>query len=124
MALENDTGIFIVADRARKSSHEILIGEADGDDVTLAAGDKVRIKIGQAGKTPLLDIVSGTTTAGGSTCTAANPTELTLGAADLSFQAGIYDIEATVIDASESSAPKKADQGIFHLRETLAGSVI
>jgi hypothetical protein len=122
MALQNNTGIFEVADRLRKSTHEILIGEADGDDVVLAAGDKVRIKIGQAGQTPLLDIVSGTVTAGGSTCTAANPTELTLGAADLSFQAGIYDLEASIRDDSEA-AIKKADQGIFHLRETLAGNV-
>ena len=123
MALENDTGIFVAADRLRKSTHEILIGEADGDDSSIAADDNVRIKIGRQGQTPLLEIESDAATANGSQCTATNPTVLTLAADDLSFQAGIYDIEATIVDTSDSDAPKKADNGIFHLRETLAGDV-
>lgn len=123
MALENDTGIFIVADRNRKSTHQILIGEADGDDAEIASNDNVRIKIGQAGQTPVLEIESDAATANGSQCTAANPTVLTLAAADLSFQAGIYDIEALVVDTSDGDKPKKADQGIFHLRETFGGDV-
>ena len=123
MALENDTGIFVVADRLRKSTHEILIGEADGDDSSIAADDNVRVKIGQAGQTPLLEIESDAATANGSRCTAANPTVLTLAAADLSFQAGIYDIEALIVDTSDGDKPKKADQGIFHLRETFGGDV-
>lgn len=123
MALENDTGIFIVADRNRKSTHEILIGEADGDDSLIASDDNVRIKVGQAGLTPVLEIQSDAATPNGSQCTAANPTTLTLAAEDLAFQAGIYDIEALVVDTSDNNKPKKADQGIFHLRETFGGDV-
>lgn len=123
MALENDTGIFVVADRNRKSTHEILIGEADGTDSSISTDDNVRIKIGQAGQTPSLEIESDAATANGSQCTATNPTVVTLAAADLSFQAGIYDIECTIVDTSDGNKPKKADQGIFHLRETFGGDV-
>jgi hypothetical protein len=123
MALENDTGIFVVADRLRYSQHEILIGESDGDDASIASNDNVRIKIGREGQTPLLEVESDAATANGSRCTAANPTVLSLAAADLAFQAGLYDIEALVVDTSDSDRPKKAEQGIFHLRETLAGDV-
>lgn len=122
-ALTNDGGLFIEAERNRKSEHEILIGEADGDDATIAPTDNVRVKIGRAGETPQLEVQSDSATAAGSQCTAANPTVLTLAAGDLAFASGIYDIEAMIVDASDSDAPKSAERGIFVLKETMGGVV-
>ena len=121
MTVANSSGLQVVADRNRKNVFEITIGEADGDDVVVAAGDNIRVKIGRGNQTPLLEVQSDIATANGSVCTLANPTEVTLAAADLTFQAGLYDIEALIVDASESDAPKKAERGIFHLRESMGG---
>ena len=122
MSTANSSGLQVEADRLRKSVHVITIGEADGDDVVVAANDIVRIKIGRLGKAPILEIASDVATAEGSICTAANPTELTLMGADLSFQAGIYDIDATIYDTSEGKA-KKVENGVFILRESMLGDL-
>lgn len=124
MSTANSSGLMVTADRRRKSIHQITIGEADGDDVTVAANDNVRIKIGRAGDlTPILEIESDAATANGSVCTAANPTELTLFGADLTAPAGIYDIEVAIVDTSEGDKIKKAERGIFVLRESMGGDV-
>ena len=122
MSTANSSGLQVEADRLRKSVHVITIGEADGDDVVVAANDIVRIKIGRLGKAPILEIASDVATAEGSICTAANPTELTLMGADLSFQTGIYDIDATIYDTSEGKA-KKVENGVFILRESMLGDL-
>ena len=122
MSTANSSGLQVEADRLRKSVHVITIGEADGDDVVVAANDIVRIKIGRLGKAPILEIASDVATAEGSICTAANPTELTLMGADLSFRAGIYDIDATIYDTSEGKA-KKVENGVFILRESMLGDL-
>lgn len=121
MTTANSSGLQVRAERRRKSEHTVTIGEADGDDVVVSAGDNVRFKIGRGAGTPLLEIQSDAATSNGSICTAANPTTLTLGAGDLTFPAGIYDIEAVIIDDSESNAPKKAETGIFILEESAGG---
>ncbi len=122
MTTANSSGLQIEADRLRKSVHVITIGEADGDDVVVAGNDIVRIKIGRLGKAPILEIASDVATAEGSICTAANPTELTLMGADLSFQTGIYDIDATIYDTSVGKA-KKVENGVFILRESMLGDL-
>jgi uncharacterized protein with beta-barrel porin domain len=124
MSTANSSGLMVVADRRRKSVHQITIGEADGDDVVVAANDNVRIKIGRAGDlTPILEIESDAATANGSVCTAANATELTLFGADLTAPAGIYDIEVAIVDTSDGDKIKKAERGIFVLRESMGGDV-
>ena len=123
MAVANNTGLYLTADRARKSSHEVGIGEADGDDVTIATGDKVRVKIGRGKATPLLEFSSSSAASAGSTCTAANPTVITFEAGDMTMKAGIYDIEVVIIDASESNAPKKCEMGVIVIAESMGGVV-
>ena len=123
MSAANCSGLQIVADRLRQTEFEIGIGEADCDDVTLAANDNVRVKIGRTGDTPILDIQSAAPTAGGSSCTVANPTVLTLSAADMIFPAGIYDIEVAIVDVSQGSAIKKAERGILVVRDSMGGAV-
>lgn len=118
----NNSGIQVIAERARSSSHDIRMGEADGDDVTIGVGDKVRVKVVRGKATPLLDIVSsGGSTA--STCTAANPTRLALHQSEMTFPAGLYDLEVLVVDAADSSKIKRAEKGILHVRESGGGSV-
>lgn len=124
MSAANSSGLQVVADRRRKSVHVITIGEADGDDVTIADNDNVRVKIGRAGDlTPLLEVQSDSATANGSVCTAENPTELTLFGEDLTFPVGIYDIEVSIVDTSDNDKIKKAERGIFVLRESMGGTV-
>lgn len=124
MTVANSSGLFIVADRNRKTEFEIAIGEADGDDVVVASNDNVRVKIGRAGSdTPILEIESDEPTSNGSSCTAANPTVLVLAQGDVTFQAGVYDIEVCIVDVSDGDAIKKAELGIFVLRESMGGAV-
>jgi hypothetical protein len=124
MSTANSSGLVIRAERRRKSTHEVTIGEADGDDVSVASNDNVRVKIGRAGDLePLLEIESDAATGNGSSCTAANPTELVLAAADLTFPAGLYDIEVAVVDTSEGDKIKSAERGVFILRDSMGGDV-
>lgn len=119
----NSSGLYIEADRNRFSGpFDITIGEADGDNATVESNDVVRFKIGRGNETPLLDFGSDAATAAGSSCTAANPTELSLGSGDLGFQAGIYDCEVSIYDSSQTKI-KKAERGVFVLRESMGGNV-
>lgn len=119
----NSSGLFIEADRNRYSGpFDISIGEADGDNVTIAADDVVRFKVGRGNEIPLLDIGSDEATAAGSTLTAENPAALEMVAGDLSFPAGIYDCEVSVWDKSQTQL-KKAERGVFALRESMGGNV-
>jgi len=124
MTTANSSGLYIVADRNRKTEFEIDIGEADGDDVVIASNDNVRIKIGRAGSdTPLLEVQSDAATTNGSSCTADNPTILVLSQGDVTFPAGVYDIEVAIVDVSDGNAIKKAELGIFVIRESMGGAV-
>lgn len=115
--------IVITHYKRRTCDYDITITDANGDAVTLAAGDKVRIKVWRQGaSTLILDLVSGTPTANGSACTAANPTRLTIDQGDAVWTAGIYEIEAAVVDASNTKT-KHADTGVFVLHDTPGGDV-
>ena len=118
----NSSGLYLVADRSRFNQWSITIGEADGDDATIAANDVVRVKIGRAGDTPLLEVESDAATANGSQTTAANPTVLSIEAEDLAFAAGVYDVEVSIWDTSEERI-KKAERGVFVLRDSMGGEV-
>ena len=116
--------IFIKAYQSRTCRHQITFRNGSAIP-SLNIGDRVRVKIGRAGNTPLLDIVSGTNMAGGSYVTRNNPCILELVAADLTpaiIQPGIYDIEAGGVDSVDSSRFKVADQGVFALISTQGGS--
>lgn len=123
MSTANSSGLQIRAERRRKSTHVVTIGEADGDDVVIAANDNVRVKIARGNGTPLLEIESDQATSAGSSCTAANPTEIEFAAADLTFPAGIYDVEVAVVDTSDADAILRAEKGIFILNDSPGGAV-
>ncbi len=117
-------GLFVTAFKNRTSRERITILNADGTAAAFAINDKVRVKIGKSGQTPILDIVSGTNLAGGSYVTKANPCILELVQGDLStIPPGIYDVEACVVDSVDHSRIKCAEQGIFVLHNSQAGGV-
>ena len=118
----NSSGLDIVADRLRHNQFVITIGDALGDDADVTASDVVRFKVGRLGDTPLLEVESDAATSNGSTITAANPTTLNIEGADVSFPAGVYECEVTIWDTSESRI-KKAERGIFQLRDSMGGDI-
>jgi hypothetical protein len=114
-------GLNLTIYRQRGCVRTITVTESDGSNTVFAAGDVFRLKIGRDGAAPLLDLDSKAATANGSGCTAANPTTLTLDRRDVTMPAGVYDIEALIVDDSDSDQPKQADKGVLTVVETQAG---
>lgn len=105
--------------RSRTTSLTGYIYEQDGTTPhVLAAGDKLRFKVYRgAAATPVLDILSGATLAGGTTISidsvgdVSNPAQytITFGQADIDaadVMYGPYDAELIVVDVSEGSSPE------------------
>jgi len=110
--------------QGRTCEYDLTIADANGDAITLYAGDKVRLKIWrqQDGKL-LLDLASGSPTTNGSSLTAANPTRFKGVQNDINWTPGIYDLELLLVDASDSSRVRHADSGLFILHDTPAGGL-
>ena len=105
----------------RTCAYDITIADANGDAITISAGDKIRLKIWSEDEaTPKLDIVSGTPAAGGSNVTAANPTRFTLYQADAVWTPRVYSIEVSVVDAGDTFI-RHADSGVFSLHKAPGG---
>jgi hypothetical protein len=103
--------------------------ESDGTtEVTLAAGDVVRFKVGANEETPTLEIGSDAATDGGSTLTYTIGTgdcAITIHAGDLTTAAiapGTYDAEISVYDASETTI-KHVECGVLHVHPSQLGEV-
>ena len=117
------SGFFVTAQKRRFSQFTITITDKDDNNVTISAGDTVRVKIGRDELTPILDISSNADQVPSVThCTKTNPTTVTIIASDLDFVAGAYNIEADVWDDGDS-AIKGVDKGTFGLIETQTGLV-
>ena len=96
----------------RTQDFTIALFENDGSTaLTLEATDVVRVKVGQSGATPAIDIDSILATANGSVVTidTLSPASVTLRLAqgDTTSLSGLYDIEVNVVDDSED-APEDA----------------
>lgn len=110
--------------RRRTAAFEVTIYNEAGTIVPFdAAVDKFRVKIGRAGSTPILDLVSGTTTASGSTVAAANPSGIKIDQSDINVTPGIYDIEAAIVDNSDADRIKIGDKGIVLIVDTANGDI-
>jgi hypothetical protein len=117
--------IHITAYQSRDTTETITLRNAAGESITLAGDDKIRIKIGRSGKTPLLDILGGTAL-NGTTLTNVNPATLSLYAASLApsiIKPGVYDLEALVLDTADNNRLKHAESGVFVLIGTQLGQV-
>ena len=114
--------LFVTAYASRTTVESIDILDADGALVTLEANDVIVIKIGRHENTSLRTIRSDAAASGGSTTTFTNPTTLTLDEDDLVpsiIKPGVYDMEVSVIDASDGNRVKHAENGIFSLISTI-----
>jgi len=102
--------------------------------LVLAAGDYVRFKVGRFNAaTPILDLISGTASANGSTLTIddrgvanSNPATYTVmitGPETTSWVPGLYDVEVLVVDSADSNRTKLCETGVLSLEHQLAGNV-
>mgnify|MGYP003136913972 CR=1 FL=1 len=115
--------MFISAYKKRQCNETITILDAAGAEVVLASTDQIRLKIGRAGETPVLDLSSNSASSNGSTVARANPCAVRLDQDDLDFSPGAYDVEVSVVDDSDGDAIKHANKGSFILHNTQLGSV-
>ena len=116
-------GINITHYKNSTCEYDLTATDADGDTVTLGAGDQMRLKIWrqQDGKR-MLDLLSGTPSDNGSTLSSANPTRFRLDQSDANWTPGVYDIELMIVDVSDSSKIRHVDGGVFNLHDTAGGS--
>lgn len=122
----------LVAYKNRSNSFQGSLFEADGSTgIALAGADKVRFKLGTRGNTPTLDLLSGSTTALGSTVVidqTASPAQYTvlLSQGDLDLiEPSIYDAEVIVVDDSEDAAveTKHVEHGAVHILGIMGGDI-
>lgn len=106
----------LIVYRNRKCVRTLTITESDGTNSVIEAADDVICRIGRG--TTITLTVSKTATANGSSTTAANPSTLTLAAADMTMKPGVYDIDLLVKDSSESNAEKAVERGVLTVLET------
>lgn len=119
------SGVVLNVVRNRTANYSVTITDRAGTPIELDEGDQVRIKIGQQGAEPLLDLFSGgDPTANGSACTRANPTILTIAEADTAGWAyGNYSVEVALVDASQDDLTKHAEYGIMVLQPNMLGNL-
>ena len=118
------SGIHITAYKNRTTKERITLTDVDGATVTLDSDDTVRVKVGRQGATPILDITSAAALSGGTSVTSANPCTVIFDQDDLNNKtAGVYDVEAMVVDTLDHNRVKHAEMGVFVLIETQGGSV-
>jgi hypothetical protein len=106
----------LIAYRNRKCVRTLTITESDGTNAVVEAVDDVICRIGRGGT--VLLTVSKTATDNGSSTTAANPSTLTLAAADITLKPGAYDMDLLVKDSSEANAEKAVERGVLTVLET------
>lgn len=117
-------GIVMSAVRNRTHVFVITIKDGSGVPVELAAGDKIRLKIGRQGSTPRLDLLGGESTAAGSVIENLNPARFTLAEGDtVGWPIGNLEVEALVVDSSVGNLTKHAETGILTLAPEILGDL-
>lgn len=110
--------------KRRDCAITITITETDGSAYEWIASDAIRVKIGKAGKVPLLDLTSAEDTAAGSGISQANPTTVVIRAADTAnFPIGVLDMEVLVVDDSDQDKVKHAEFHEVAILDTPLGGV-
>ena len=121
----------IVVKYGRTSIHDFPLTTSAGAAVLLADADIVRFKIGGVnGSTPLLDLVEGTKTAGGSGISVTNSSDQSTAhvvyGENETLNPGIHDAEIIVVDDSVGSPLANPTlyvfDGIIHILPGLAGN--
>ena len=115
----------------RTQDFTIALFENDGSTAIVLTGtDVVRVKVGRADDTPNLDIDSVGATANGSVVTidTLNPASVTLRLAqgDTTSLLGLYDVEVSIVDDSETApadAIKAAEYGSLSVLASQGGDI-
>ncbi len=122
---------LIHAHIGRTCDFSFVVYEADGTTpIELKSTDKVILKIGTNGQTPLIDLKSGVASDNGSSVAFSVGTgncTLHLAQGDVSgLAAGAYDVEISVLDTA-SSLPtnnvKYADFGVLSVHPSMSGTL-
>jgi hypothetical protein len=110
---------LIYAYQGRNKTVEITVQDENGDDIELAALDKIRAIIGHEGQTAKLTVESGTNTANGSSFTKhATVYRLRLDAQDLTFDHGTYTLFIDILDTADADDWKNVQRQVFCLEQT------
>lgn len=96
-----------------------------GDNLyAYATGDVIRIKIGREGSQPLLELSSKAPTTNESSVSRANPTTVSLRAADVdTLKRGFYELEVSVVDDSDNDKIKHVQSHVVLVQDVQAGEV-
>lgn len=116
--------IFSTTYRTRTANFTVTLFDADGTESVISTGDQVRVKIGNTGGTPILDLDSIAASSNGSTVTRLNPVDLHIDQADLAlFSPGIYDIEIALVDSSAGDKILNIETGTFVVLRSQGGDI-
>jgi len=110
---------LILAYQSRGITRDFTIKDADGNAITPAADDKVRVTIGREGEIAKLTVISGTSTDNGSSVTKGETSRVRLDASDLALiDPGVYTFQFDLYDASDTEEWKCIDRQVIVVRET------
>lgn len=113
---------LVLAYQSRRLVCDFTLKDADGNDISVGASDKIRAIITHEGETAKLTVESGTNTANGSSFQKNTPStnshRLTLDADDLAFPIGTYSLYIDYFDNADGSEYKTAERHILSLQET------
>ncbi len=110
---------LIYAYQDRGLTRDLTIQDANGNTITPADDDLVRVIIGHEGDTPKLTVVSGSPTANGSSLSKGATNRLRLDASDLALiEPGVYTFIFDLFDFSDAAEWKNVQRQIFSLEES------
>ena len=116
--------MFVEAYSSRTAQALITLLDGSGNEIGVHALNRLRLKIGREGETPILDLVDGVGTPNGSYITLANPLKLFLHQDDLTFAAGIYDMQIALLDRADAQKISLIAKGYFVLHGTIGAGDI
>jgi hypothetical protein len=109
--------------RLHTSQYRLTVNDIDGNLIPIDTTNITKLKVGRDNNTPILELASNASTPNGSSITNINPLTVVLDQDDLTFQAGIYDVELIVLDDATGKIATHIDHGIFVLGKTQLGGV-
>jgi len=107
---------IVYSQKSRALLRDIVMADGDNVTITPVTGDKLRLTIGRTGETAKLTITSGTLTANGSAIMLGASSRLTIFAADLTFDPGVYSFIVDFYDLTDRQW-KTVEREVFVLEE-------
>lgn len=108
---------LILAQQNRGKTIDITIQDAAGGTIIPGVNDRVRVTIGRIGRTPELEVESGTPTVNGSSITTGAANRVRLDASDLDFDPGEYSFIVDYFDNADAQEYKTVERQVFQLED-------